>query len=160
MRKIYRLKHIPTGLYWVKRGYGCLSENGSVFSSGCNSFCGMRPDYELDLRITDNKLINKYWDVLSKIGELNKHPKTVWDSKALKFVQTDENYYIWHMRSKVSDFEKEYVTVSTNKAEKSTDTNQELIKKIADICWNHRVNPDIETFEEWLNLIQDELKKQ
>ena len=159
MRRVYRLKHVPTGLYWVKKSYH-LSDTGTLFTTGANSFCGLKPNYELDLRITDDKLINKYWDVLSRVGELKKHPKTIWDSKAFKFVQTNESYYTWYMKSKVSDFEKEFVTLESEVPESSIDTNQELIKKIADICWNHRVNPDIETFDEWLNLIQDELKQQ
>lgn len=160
MRKIYRLKHIPTGLYWVKRRYMHLSENGTVFSTGSNSFNGLSPEHTIYLNVTDKKFIQKHLDIFKRVGELKEHPESKWDMKIGEMIPTGKTYFTWHMMSKVSDFEKEYVTINADETEKSTNTNQELVRRVADICWNHRVNPDIETFDEWLNLIQDELKQQ
>ena len=159
MRKVYRLKHIPTGLYWVKKSYGRLSENGTVFSTGSNSFNGLSPEATISLCITDEKFIQKHMDVFKQVGKLREHPETKWDRKTCKMIPTGKTYFTWHMTSKVSDFEKEFVTLEPEVPEPSVDDKQKLIKKVADICWNHRVNPDIETFDEWMNLIQDELKQ-
>ena len=167
MKKVYRLKHIPTGFYWVKKSYGRLSENGTVFSTGCNSFSGLSQDDTIRLCITDGKFLRNHMDVFKRVGELKEHPREKWDMKTYKMIPTGESYFTWYMTSKVSDFEKEFVTLEPETPEpsvvqgnKEIIDKQELIHKIADICWNHRVNPDIETFDEWMNLIQDELKQQ
>lgn len=160
MRKVYRLKHVPTGLYWVKKSYGRLSENGTVFATGTNSFSGLSPESTICLCVTDDKFIRKHLDVFKRVGKLKEHPETKWDGKLCKCIDTGKTYFTWHMTTKVSDFEKEYVTLEPSTPESTVDRDQELIEKIADICWNHRVNPDIETFDEWLNLIHDELKQQ
>lgn len=160
MRRIYRLKHVPTGLYWVKRSYGKLSENGTLFSTGCNSFSGMSPGRAISLRITNDKFIKKHIDIFRHVGELREHPELKWDEKIHKRIPTGKTCFTWYMGSKVSDFVKEFVVVKPKVSESSTDSNRELIEKIASIYWNHRTDPDIENYEEWLNLIQDELRQQ
>jgi len=159
MKKVYRLKHVPTGLYWVKRSYGRLSENGTVFATATNSFSGLGPKSTIRLCITDDKFIRQHLDVFKRVGKLDEVPESKWDMKTRTFIPTGKTHLSWHMTSKVSDFEKEYTTLGAEVPEPTADDNQKLIEKIADICWNHRVNPDIETFDEWLNLIQDELKQ-
>ena len=153
MRNAYRLKHKPTGLYWVKKSYNHLSETGSVFTSGVHSFSGLRPEHILVVRLSDDRMIRRHLDVLSKVGILETHPEQKWDSKNCRLYNTGKTLYSWHMKSTVADFEKEYVPLT------DVSKDQELIKKVADICWNHRENPDIETFDEWMDLIQSELKQ-
>lgn len=159
MEKVYRLKHIPTGLYWVKRSYGRLSDTGTVFTTASNSFNGCSPDDTVNLKIIDDKFIRQHLNIFKRVGELKEHPETMWDGNVCKVIRTGKTYFTWSMTSKVEDFVKEFVTLDSEAPESTVEDKQELIKKVADICWNHRVNPDIETFDEWMNLIQNELKQ-
>ena len=134
MRKAYRLKHIPTGLYWVKKSYGRLSENGSLFLTGSNSFNGLGPESTIRLCITGDKFIRQHLDVFKRVGVLDEHPESKWDSKAYKFVLTGKTHLSWHMISKVSDFEKEYVTLEPEIPESSvTKEKQDLIEQVTHI---------------------------
>ena len=90
MRKVYRLKHVPTGLYWVKKGYGRLSENGSLFSTGSNSFNGMSPEHTISLNINDDKF--PFWIIFE--GDITRDPCRVREI-TYWFDQFVENYFFW-----------------------------------------------------------------
>lgn len=108
MRKVYKLKHKPTGLFWIKSGYGHLSDKGSLYTTGTHSLSGRKPDEEVELHISDQKIIKKNMAVLQTVGILEKIPNArVWNPR-LKMDVFETRYY-WHMKSPVSDFEKEII---------------------------------------------------
>ena len=105
MRTIYKLKHKPTGLYYVKSGYSHISETGTVYANGCHSLCGQEHVY---LKTNDQKLIKKYLDVFKSVGEL----KIQENYKIYNYHKSVHEYvtwYSWSMMSPVSDFEKEVI---------------------------------------------------
>lgn len=109
MRKAYRLKHKPTGLYWAKKSHKRLSETGSVYTSGMNSFSGLSPEHMVEVKLSDDRIIRRHLDVLSKVGVLEVHPERKWDPKTCGFYNTGKSLYTWHMKPTVSGFEKEFV---------------------------------------------------
>ena len=66
MRKAYRLKHKPTGLYWAKK---------------------------IHKRPSDDRIIRRHLDVLSKVGVLEAHPERKWDPKTCGFYNTGKSLY-------------------------------------------------------------------
>lgn len=159
MRKVYRLKHVPTGLYWVKKSYGRLSENGTVFATATNSFSGLGPNSGVYLRIMDDKFIQQHLDVLKRVGELEEVPETKWDMKTCKFIPTGKSHFAWHMTSKVSDFEKEFVTLGLETPEPSVDDKQELIEKVTRACWDQMlsISKDLMPYEDLLKHVKNQL---
>lgn len=126
MRIIYKLKHKPTGLYYVKSGYSHISENGSVYSTGNNALnCKNR----IYLTTNDQKLIKRHLDVFKSVGEL----KIQENYKIYNYHKSVHEYvtwYSWSMMSPVSDFEKEVIT--TEKPVDLAETVQEL-REIDDV---------------------------
>ena len=107
MRKVYKLKHKPTGLYFIKSGYGHLSDKGSVYTTGVNSLSGRQGEM-IDLYVSDQKIIKKNMAVLQTVGILETIPHArVWNSRLE--MDVFETRYYWHMKSPVSDFEKEII---------------------------------------------------
>lgn len=107
MRKIYKLKHKPTGLYYVKSGYGHLSDKGSIYTTGVNSLSGRERD-KLYLCITDQKLIKEHLDVLQRVGKLeidNDFKTWNWRKRTHETI----TFYRWSITACTSDFEKEIV---------------------------------------------------
>lgn len=107
MRKVYKLKHKPTGLFWIKSGYGHLSDKGSLFTTGTHSLSGRKPDEVVELHINDQKLIKKYIDILKNVGTLKKDNWLDWNVKEKRY--ESKEHWFWSMNSKVSDFEKEII---------------------------------------------------
>lgn len=155
--KAYRLKHIPTGLYWVKKSYG-LSDIGTVFATAANSFNGLGPDSSVPLTILNDKFIRRRLDVFEKVGELEEVPETVWDIKSCKNIPTGKTYFNWHMISKVSDFEKEYVTLEPDTPEPSADNN-DLIEQVTRACWDQMfsIQKDLMPYEDLLKRVKNQL---
>lgn len=168
MRKVYRLKHVPTGLYWVKKGYGRLSENGSLFSTGSNSFNGMSPEHTISLNINDDKFIQKHMDVFNHVGELCEHTELKWDMKIGKMVPTGKTYFTWSMTSKVSDFVKEFVTSKTDISEPSVvqnnkeiidDVTRVIVERVTRVCWDQMftISKDLMSYEDLLERVKSQL---
>jgi len=115
-RTIYKLKHKPTGLYYVKTGYDHISDKGTIYSTGCNSLSGQTT--KVYLRTNDQELINKHLDVFQKVGELKvEHNRKVYNFRKSK-EEVIENWYSWKMESPVSDFEKEIVATDSTPKQK------------------------------------------
>lgn len=168
MRKVYRLKHVPTGLYWVKKGYGRLSENGSLFSTGSNSFNGMSPEHIIILRINDDKFIQKHMDVFRHVGELMEQPELKWNMKIGKMVPTGRKCFTWSMTSKVSDFVKEFETTETEVSEPSVvqnnkeiidDVTRVLVERVTRACWDQMstISKDLMSYEDLLERVKIQL---
>jgi len=150
MKKAYRLKHVPTGLYWVKKSYGRLSETGTVFTTAANSFNGLGSKSTIRLCVTDDRFIQKHLDVFERVGKLDEVPESKWDMKTRTFIPTGKTHLSWHMISKVSDFEKEYVTL---------DPEQELIEKVVRICYDQPVEWGMISYDVLLNDVKTKLKQ-
>lgn len=106
-RKIYKLKHKPTGLYYVKTGYEHISEKGTVYSTGCNS---LSSETIVHMKTDNQDLIKRHLDVFEKVGQLKiEHNRQIYNFKTSKY-ETVENWYVWSMDSPVGDFEKEILT--------------------------------------------------
>lgn len=107
MRTIYKLKHKPTGLYYVKSGYSHISETGTVYSTGNNVLnCKNR----IYLTTNNQELIKKHLDVFKSVGELKiqeNYRRYNYHKNEYEIV----TWYSWSMMSPDSDFEKEIITV-------------------------------------------------
>jgi hypothetical protein len=106
-RKIYKLKHKPTGLYWTK-SYGHISDKGSIYSTGINGLVGFSDKYPADLHTTDQKLILRHLDMFSRVGTLTKdeHFKQ-WNYKKQQYEEI--TFYRWSMKAVPGDYEKEFI---------------------------------------------------
>ncbi len=160
--KAYRLKHIPTGLYWVKKSYGRLSDTGTLFTTAANSFNGLGPDSSVPLYILQDKFIRQHLDVFERVGELEEIPETEWDMKIGKFIPTGKSHFQWHMTSKVSDFEKEYVTLDPEVPEPPvSEKDSDLVEQVTRICWNQMfsISKDLMPYEDLLKRVKNQLDK-
>ena len=98
----YRLKHIPTGLYYQPSKGGRnqknnLSETGKIYSSNNNIISySSGSDTEIRLRVTSKKLLKKYLN-FEMIGD------------PVYSKSNPEVIISWSMRSPFTDFEKEYI---------------------------------------------------
>ena len=165
--KAYRLKHIPTGLYWVKKSYG-LSDIGTLFTTAANSFNGLGPDSSVPLAIVNDKFIRQHRDVFERVGELEEVPIMEWDIIAGKFIPTGKSHLSWHMISKVSDFEKEYVTLEPGVPEPSViqnskeiidDVTRVLVERVTRACWDQMfsISKDLMPYEDLLKRVKNQL---
>lgn len=109
MRKLYKLKHKLTGLYYTK-SCGHISDKGSIYSSPVHSLSGRKPNDEIELYAIDSKWIKHKLDILKNVGKLEERPCEKWDIETQRIVQTGKTYFCWSMTTKVSDFEKEIIT--------------------------------------------------
>lgn len=152
----------------MKKGYGCLSENGSLFSTGSNSFNGMSPEHTISLNINDDKFIQKHMDVFRHVGELWEHPELKWDMKIGKMIPTGKTCFTWSMTSNVSDFVKEFVTAETEVSEPSVvQNNKEIIDDVARVLvervtrayWNQMstISTDLMSYEDLLGRVKTQL---
>ena len=64
---IYRVKHIPTGMYYKRRG---LSETNGKIYRGENNIITQCAHTKIYVQITDKKVIEKYKDVFERHGEV------------------------------------------------------------------------------------------
>ena len=144
----------------MKKSYGRLSENGTVFATGTNSFSGLGPDSTVHLCITEDKSIKQHLDIFKRVGELREHPETKWDGKICKVITTGKTHMSWHMTSKVSDFEKEYVTLDPELPESSVNgKNMDLIEQVTHICWDQMfsISKDLMPYEDLLEHVKNQL---
>ena len=98
----YRLKHIPTGLYYQPSKGGAnqknnLSEKGKIYSSN-NNIISYSSGFntEIRLQVTSKKLLRKYLNF-----------EMAGDPVYSKSNPTE--IISWSMRSPSTDFEKEYI---------------------------------------------------
>ncbi len=168
MRKVYRLKHKPTGLYWVKKSYGRLSDTGTVFSTATNSFSGLGPSASISLRISDDKFIQQHRDIFERVGVLEEIPTAKWDGEKCKMVPTGKTHLFWHMSAKVSDFEKEYATLNPKTSEPSVvqdnkeiidDVTRVLVERVTRACWDQMfsISKDLMPYEDLLERVKNQL---
>ena len=114
-RTIYKLKHKPTGLYYVKTGYDHISDKGTIYSTGCDSLNCVS---QVFLHTSDQNLIKKHLDVFQKVGKLEITPnRKIYNFRKSK-EEVIENWYSWKMESPVSDFEKEIVATDSTPKQK------------------------------------------
>lgn len=160
MRKAYRLKHVPTGLYWAKKSYGHLSETGSVYTSNNHAFSGLSSDVTVNVYV-DDRVARKHLDVLTTVGTLRVRPVEKWDGLTRKFIPTGKTNMTWVMESKVSDFEKEYISMEpmNQKSESSVDDKQELIEQVTRICWDQMfsIQKNMMSYEDLLERVKNQL---
>ena len=105
----YRLKHKPTGLYYVKKSYGRLSERGSVYSTSQHSL-----QHKCSVYITvSQELLEKYEDKLKAIEEA--------DKLFSKPIVGPSHLTHWSMMCPVDQFEKEYLDECPNVTPKRID---------------------------------------
>lgn len=64
---IYRVKHIPTGMYYIRKG---LSETKGRIYKGENSIITQCAHTKIYIQIIDKEVIKKYKDVFEKCGEV------------------------------------------------------------------------------------------
>ena len=96
--KFYRLKHIPTGLYYSR---GTLSEKGKIYTSG-NNFKTYLGHYEDVLTIAwSSRLHKKYKDILESLDTCA-NPVMVGDNRDIRISPI---MIVVH----ASDFEVEYI---------------------------------------------------
>lgn len=170
MRKVYRLKHIPTGLYWVKKSYNHLSENGSMYTSGNHALSGLSPDRTIDVHVNDDRVVRKYLNVLSTIGEIRERPIEKWDPVKRICVPTGKTCMTWCMKSKVSDFKKEYLdvhpmstesepSVIQNNKEIIDDVTRVLVERVTRACWDQMftISKDLMPYEDLLQRVKNQL---
>lgn len=96
--RFYRLKHIPTGLYYTR---GTLSEKGKVYTSA-NNFKTYLGHYEDVLTIAWNsRLHKKYKDILEPLDACQK-PVMVGNNQDIRISPIE-------ITVKATDFEIEYI---------------------------------------------------